>query len=102
MAMSYGARVNAARTPSEYTDQVTAALASHARYVSEAAGQSAESKALATQVAHAPMDYTQSMALMVLVLPRNDNLTSTDELSDADVQESVGEAWAAFVEPSPA
>lgn len=99
MAMTYGARVNAARTQSEYTDQITAALASHARWVQETE-QPLQSKQLAYRVARAPLDYTQSMALMVLMLPTNAALASTDDLTDQDVQDSVGEAWAAFVEPA--
>jgi len=95
MSMSYGARVNAARTPGEYPDQITAALASHARYVQETS-QVAASKALAAQVARAPLGLTQAMALMVLMLPRNAALESAT-MSDTEVQESVGEAWAAFV-----
>lgn len=98
--MTYGARVHAARTPSEFTDQVTAALAGHARYVAEAGNQSHESKVLAAMVARAPEEYTRAMALMVLRLPVSDDLISTDELGDADVQARVGEAWTAFVAPA--
>ena len=99
MAMSYGARVSAARTPGEFVDQVTAAISGHARWVQENEAQSLSSKKLAAEAARDPLGITQSMALMVLRLPRNDALETTDDLTDPMVTECVGEAWPAFVRP---